>query len=283
MAYGNSNWRNRPTTIDFLPKEIDYIISIDESGSANLRQVQRAKRNGTEPADSEKHFTVTACSIATSDFETARDMVMTLKYKYWKDALFDYAGHKRRVCFHSREIRGRREAFNPDLIDYDGFIVDLSRMISEIPMTLYASHIDKVRHVHQYIYPASPYDLCMTFVLERIMRDTEDDAKCVIVVEARGPKEDMELLKQIKTLLDNGNQFYPSESFSKIQGVYFNPKWCQMAHDQMSYWELELADLCAYPIQKYFVYGKKDKAFKTLLPKISCYPNYYGKGLKSFP
>ncbi len=279
----NSNWRNRPTTIDYISKSVDYIISIDESGSANLRQVQKAKRNGTEAADSEKHFTVTACSIAMTDFVTARDMVMELKRKYWKDALFEYEGNSKRVCFHSREIRGRREAFNPELIDYDAFILDLSAMMASIPMTLYASHIDKVRHVNQYIYPASPYDLCMTFVLERIMRDIPDDATCIIIVEARGPKEDMELLNQIKYLLDRGNQYHSPETFKKIKGVYFNPKWCQMANDQMSYWELELADLCAYPIQKYFVYGTRDKAFDTLLPKISCYPNFYGKGLKSFP
>ena len=279
----NSNWRNRPTTIDYISKSVDYIISIDESGSANLKQVQMAKHNGTEASDSEKHFTVTACTIAMSDFQTARDKVMELKRKYWKDALFDYEGNSKRVCFHSREIRGRREAFNPDLIDYDAFILDLSAMMATIPMTLYASHIDKVRHVNQYIYPASPYDLCMTFVLERIMRDIPDDATCIIIVEARGPKEVKELLNQVKSLLDRGNQYHSPETFKKIKGVYFNPKWCQMANDQMSYWELELADLCAYPIQKYFVYGTRDKAFETLLPKISCYPNIYGKGLKSFP
>ncbi len=279
----NSNWRNRPTTIDYISKSVDYIISIDESGSANLKQVQKAKRNGTEAADSEKHFTITACSIAMTNFRTVRDMVMELKRKYWKDALFEYNGNTKRVCFHSREIRGRREAFNPDLIDYDMFIIELSQMMSAIPMTLYASHIDKVRHVNQYIYPSSPYDLCMTFVLERIMRDIPDDATCIIIVEARGEKEDKELLNQVKTLLDCGNQYHAPDDFKKIKGVYFNPKWCQMANEQMSYWELELADLCAYPIQKYFVYGTRDKAFETLLPKISCYPNYYGKGLKSFP
>lgn len=279
----NSNWRNRPTTIDYISKSMNYIISIDESGSASLKQVQKAKRKGTEADNSEKHFTVTACSIAMTDFATARDMVMELKRKYWKDALFEYEGNIKRVCFHSREIRGRREAFNPDLIDYDSFIQELSQMMADIPMKLYASHIDKVRHVNQYIYPASPYDLCMTFVLERIMRDIPDDATCIIIAEARGPREDKELLDQIKSLLDRGNQFYSSDTFKKIKGVYFNPKWCQMANDQMSYWELELADLCAYPIQKYFVYGTRDKAFETLLPKISCYPNYYGKGLKSFP
>lgn len=69
----NSNWRNRPTTIDYVPKNVDYIISVDESGSANLKQVQKAKRNGTEAADSEKHFTITACSIAMTNFRTARD------------------------------------------------------------------------------------------------------------------------------------------------------------------------------------------------------------------
>ena len=153
----NSNWRNRPTTIDYISKSVNYIVSIDESGNANLKQVQNAKRNGTEATDSEKHFTVTACSIAMTDFETARDMVMELKRKYWKDALFEYKGNTKRVCFHSREIRGRREAFNPDLIDYDSFIRELSQMMAAIPMTLYASHIDKVRHMNQYIYPASPY------------------------------------------------------------------------------------------------------------------------------
>ena len=279
----NSNWRNRPTTIDYISKKVDYIVSIDESGSVSLKQVQKAKRKGTEADNSEKHFTVTACSIAMADFVTARDMIMGLKRKYWKDALFEYEGNIKRVCFHSREIRGRREAFNPELIDYDSFVQDLSQMMADIPMKLYASHIDKVRHVNQYIYPASPYDLCMTFVLERIMRDIPDDATCIIIAEARGPREDKELLDQIKTLLDRGNQFYTPDTFKKIKGVYFNPKWCQMANGQMSYWELELADLCAYPIQKYFVYGTRDKAFETLLPKISCYPDYNGKGLKSFP
>lgn len=279
----NTNWRNRPTTIDEIPNDIDFVISIDESGSASLRQVLKAKRNGTEVADSEKHFTVTACLIAMSDFIQAQDMIMGLKYKYWDNALFEYDGITKRVCFHSRDIRNRRGAFNPDLIDYDAFILDLSHVIDEMPMTLYASHIDKAKHANHYKYPSSPYDLCMTFVLERIMRDVPEDAKCVVILEARGEKEDKELFNNIKNLLDHGNSYYDSSVFSKIAGVYFNPKWCKKENDQASYWQLELADLCAYPIQKYFVYGKRDKAFEVLLPKISCYPNYIGRGLKSFP
>ncbi len=279
----NSNWRNRPTTIDYISKDIDYIISIDESGNSDLKQAIKAKAEGTNVVDSEKHFTITACAIKMENFETARDMVMDLKLKYWENGFFSYKGNLKRVCFHSREIRGRKEAFNPALINYEQFIADLSELMMKIPMKLYASHIDKERHVMQYAYPASPYDLCMTFVLERIMRDIGRNKTCIIVLESRGAKEDKFLLNQIKFLLDHGNAYHDASDFSKIKGVYFNPKWSHIDNDLKSYWELELADLCAYPIQKYFVYGTKDKAFQTLLPKISCYPNIVGRGIKSFP
>lgn len=279
----NTNWRNRPTAIDFIPKSIGHIISIDESGSSSLKQVIKAKNNGSPLADSEKHFTVTACTINMKNFAIARDMVMNLKHKYWKDALFTYKSGVKRVCFHSREIRNRRVAFNPEIIDHPSFIADLSSLMANIPMTLYASHIDKERHVNQYKYPDSPYDLCMVFVLERVLYDLDGNDSCIIVLESRGRKEDRELLTFIKYLLNHGSRYNPATFFSRIKGVYFNPKWCRIENDRMSYWELELADLCAYPIQKYFVYGKKDKAFKTLLPKISSYPNVNGKGLKSFP
>lgn len=279
----NSNWRNRPTTIDYISKDIDWVIGIDESGSPSLKQVQKAKKACTGAVESERHFTVTAAAIKMSDFITARDMVMQLKNKYWNDALFMYKGDEKRICFHSREIRGRREAFNPELIDYKAFIADLSQLMKDVPLTLYASHIDKVKHVDKYTYPMPTYDLCMTFVLERILRNMSDDQTCILVLEARGTQEDKQLLEFIKGLIDNGTNYYGSKYFQRIKGVYFNPKWSALAHDKKSYWELELADLCAYPIQKYFVYGTKDKAFNVLLPKFCGYPNVSGKGMKSFP
>lgn len=280
----NSNWRNRPTTIDYIDRNrIDVVINIDESGSANLKQVLKAKRAGVPPVESEKHFTVTACAISMNDFVETRDMVMALKNKYWTDGLYAYKGTQKRVCFHSHEIRGRKEAFSPDIIDHNAFVADLSQLMAAVPMTVYASHIDKERHVNRYLYPDEPYDLCMTFVLERVLRDLLGSQSCVIILESRGKGEDRELLDFIKRLIDHGSRYYSASHFSRIKGVYFNPKWCKRADDKMSYWELELADLCAYPIQKYFVYGTKDLAFQVIAPKLSHYPHYAGKGLKSFP
>ena len=59
----NSNWRNRPTTIEEITQSVNYLIGIDESGGSNLKQVQKAKNLGISPAESEKHFTIMACLI----------------------------------------------------------------------------------------------------------------------------------------------------------------------------------------------------------------------------
>ena len=161
--------------------------------------------------------------------------------------------------------------------------MDLSNMMKAMPITLYASHIDKWKHINQYVHPALPYDLCMTFVLERIVINMKSNETCIIILESRGATEDKLLLKFIKNVLDYGTRYCSAESFKKVKGVYFNSKWSKIADDQKSYWELELADLCAYPIYKYFVHGTVDEACKTLLPKLHSYPMYEGRGLKSFP
>lgn len=280
----NKNWRNRPTTIDFISKsDVDVIICIDESGDSDLKGVLEALRSGKTPDDNERYFTVTACIIKMDHFEQIRDSVMDLKSKYWSDALYSYKGISKRVHFHSRDIRGCKEAFSKNVIDYNSFISDLSGLMKEVPIKLYASHIDKYSLVKTYAFPAPTYDLCMNFVLERAMMDLILSDKCIVVCEARGRKEDKALLQEIKQLIDKGNNFNPATLFNKIKGVYFNPKWCKIASDQQSYWELELADLCAYPIHKFFKYGTTDKAFEVLAPRISHYPNFLGRGLKRFP
>ena len=156
-------------------------------------------------------------------------------------------------------------------------------MIKELPMRLYTSHIDKWKYVNQYNRPYLPYDLCMTFVLERIVSDIRVDETCIIVLESRGPSEDKNLLDFIKKVIDCGTQYVHAEYFKKIKGVYFNPKWCRPGDDKKSYWILELADLCVYPFYKYFAHGKSDPAYQILLPKLNGYSKYAGLGLKSFP
>lgn len=88
----NSNWRNRPTTIDEVPRTINWIIAIDESGSSDLKFIKRAVEEGRDIGDGDRQFTVTACAIKTDDFESSRDLVMQVKNKYWENALYNYKG-----------------------------------------------------------------------------------------------------------------------------------------------------------------------------------------------
>lgn len=279
----NKNWRNRPTTIDYVSKDITWVVAIDESGNPDLKQVQKAIKEDRNLNDGDKQFTVTACAIRVEDFPSVQNMVMEIKNKYWENALYNYKGGDKRICFHSKEIRGKKGAFNPSKIDYSSFINDLSVMMGNIPMRLFSVNIDKWKHVNKYKYPADPYDLCLEFIFERLMFDFGPNDTCCIILESRGKKEDKELLNKIKALIDYGNELNKASKFSRIKGVYFNPKWCQAEHEQKSYWELELADLCAYPIHKYLSYHHKDAAFDVLEPKICGYPKIIGKGLKSFP
>lgn len=279
----NSNWRNRPTKIDEVSCDIDYIICIDENGTANLKKVLEAKKKGVEAPASEQHFTVTACRFRTADFLSARDMVMGLKEKHWPNALYEYDGESKRVCLHSREIRSSKGAFHPSVIDRQDFTTDLTDLIDSLPMMVCAAHINKVEHVNHYRYPDPPYDLCMDFVLERLLKSMSPSETCVVILEARGKQDDKELLAQIKNLIDFGNRFTPASVFSKIKGVYFNPKWNEETHCQKSYWSLEIADVCSYPIHKYLSYGTKDPAFLIVEKKLRNYPNYIGRGIKSFP
>ena len=68
---------------------------------------------------------------------------------------------------------------------------------------------------------------------------------------------------------------------TKIDGVYFNPKWNE--EYSSTYVGLEITDLFSYPIYKYIKRNTKDKAFLIFEDKIVGYPNYENKGIKIFP
>ena len=274
----------RPTSLNQIPTGIGKIITIDETGTPNLNPIQKALQHGTLPDDSERTFTVTACSINVEDYSNALASVYALKCKYWENGFFDYGNNDiRRVCFHSREIRRREGPFHPTIINHPAFITDLSEVMRSIPMELFASHINKVDHVMKYSHPKNPYSLCFDFVIERIVMSNSQNKPCVVILESRGKNEDCRLLEHINNLLHNGTNWMDAQRFSCIKGVFFNPKWATVDNKKASYWQLEIADLCAYPIYKHCAKGINDKAFQVIENKFCHYPNYLGYGLKTFP
>ena len=103
------------------------------------------------------------------------------------------------------------------------------------------------------------------------------------MLEARGKDEDKELLDHISKVINTtGTKKISSKELkSKIDGVYFNPKWNE--EYSSTYIGLEITDLFSYPIHKYIKRNTKDKAFLIFEDKIVGYPNYKNKGIKIFP
>lgn len=279
------DWRDRPTLIEEWEESIDSILSIDENGTIDLNGIRKNIINvyGNR-THNDRWFTITGVEMNRDDFEKFRDSINTIKYGYWDNGCFQYKRGNRRVVFHSREIRKRQGPFNPRIIDYGQFMIDITEMIKNTPFEVFSSSIDKAYHLLKYANPYPVYNLCLEFILERYCRQLRKIGKSgAILLESRGKREDRAILEYLKSLLDNGNKYWSRDDFSSIKGVYFNPKWSSKHDKKMSFILLELADLVSYPIHKYVKLEKKDPAFQSFEEKISNFPFINGYGLKIFP
>lgn len=280
-----SDWRMRPTIIENWDPSINTILAIDENGTIDLNGVRKNLLNiYPDKAHNDRWFTITGVELKRENFYQFKNSINDIKYKYWKDGCFNYKSGRKRVVFHSREIRKQTGPFNPKIIDYDKFIDDITSLIANTPLTIYSSSIDKAEHIIKYAYPYPVYNLCLNFIIERYcMNLNKKGLTGIIMLESRGKKEDKIILEFLINLIDKGNNFNSADTFSCIKGVYFNPKWSKSNGNKMSYILLELADLISYPIHKYVKFNKKDEAFLNFENKIYNYPNVNGYGLKIFP
>ncbi len=276
-------WRNGPTHKENWPSDVDYMMFIDENGDSNLAPILKKIQNKQVITDEEKYFTITGVIIKKRDLPKIRETILDLKNKFWKDGKYLYDNVEKRVWFHSREIRKRKEAFSPKTIDYNSFVIDLSKILVDMPYIIFSSTIDLERHCKKYDDPVHPYNLCLDFVLERLVKYYLNEEKVAIMLESRGKDKDYELLTHIKRKIDHGTYYVPSSYFKKIKGVYFNPKWCKSSMNQKSFFGLEIADLISYPIYKYMRSNCKDMAFQSIESKIYGFPRYQGQGIKKFP
>lgn len=213
-----------------------------------------------------------------------RNNIRKLKSKYWQNGFYFDSKHKenRYVCLHSRDIRRHDGPFNDKLINYQEFINDLSKILSEIQCKVISITIDLEEYVKENNLE-NIYQKAFDLLLERYIYATENKKKGIIMLESRGKEEDKILLKHITdTINKKGQRFITSNELKKkIDGIYFNPKW-YVGHSS-TFAGLEIADLYSYPIHQYIKYNKENAAFKAIESKLNGYPEYKNKGIKLFP
>ncbi|MEW6419295.1 MAG: DUF3800 domain-containing protein [Nitrospirota bacterium] len=260
-------------TLTYWPAECDYVLFIDESGTKDINDLGE---KGGYPI-----FVLCGCLIDKDSYSTLVEKFLHIKKSFWPP---DGKFKNRRVCFISSRIRRRQGPFGPERLTEDRkihFYESINNIISDINFKIIASIIDKKKHKEKYVTPAIPYNLAFKFMIERTLMFLAPINKNVIfVIESRSEKDNPELLSLYHRYMSRGTEYIQGYELRKhINGLFFVPKWDSMGK---SYIGIELADLCAYPIGRWYL-GKPFKASEVVMPKLLNYPRHRGYGLKIFP
>lgn len=241
----------------------DYVIYADESGDHSLVSI-----NPQNP--------VSVLSFCIFDKAAYVGAVVPMMQRL----KFDFFGHDC-VVLHSHEIRKSRGDFNILLnaATRSAFIERINEMMQAAPVTIIAAAIDKQRHALQYREPADPYEIALTFCMERLQRWLTEHGQgqklAHIIVERRGAKEDARLEREFRRIAQGRNHVGPMPNL----GIRFMDK----KHNSTG---LQFADLVAYPIGQHVVDPvQPNRAFDLIEPKFrrSGSGQIGGFGLKVFP
>jgi len=246
----------------------NYYLFLEESGHHGLKTV-----NQEFPV-----FLLCGCLLEQSYFNTEfSNKLNDLKLNYFGTT---------EIVLHSSDIRKWQNKFkifgDPNL--RHRFYHDLNALISNTKFTIIAAAILKEGLIQEYGPRAdNPYNLCLSFILERAMffTDTVKGGNIEVVAEARGKKEDASLQHQYQLVLSNGTPYVKSRRFQKIfTDITFVKKVTNNLGTQLS-------DLAAYPIATKVLYSDRENlAFNVFEPKLyRQFPDgdYLGYGLKIFP
>ncbi len=188
-------------------------------------------------------------------------------------------GHDQ-VIIHEHDIRKKKCAFSQlNKEARDQFMSDLSNSMNNVPLTIVAVVIDKIKHTNRYARPYHPYNLALKFGLERVFSfiKLQEQSKDLthVIVEERGPREDKELELEFRRVCSGQNN---TRSKMPFEIIFANKKSNSSG--------LQLADITARPIGLSVIRpNQPNQAFDIIKEKLfsgsqNCVE---GNGLKVFP
>ncbi|MGA6148515.1 MULTISPECIES: DUF3800 domain-containing protein [Stenotrophomonas] len=203
----------------------DYMLFIDESGDHGLDSIDR-------------HYPVfVLCGVLVEKDEyvgTLSPALSRLKLKHW--------GHTE-VILHEREIRKPSGPFSFLQIaeQRDAFHQEVAEIFHQGEFQLIYSVIHKERYIQRYAAPRNPYELSMSFVLERAFLELNERGhgarRTTVIVECRGRKEDAQLKVAFEQIVSGNNACRRALPFDLLMV----PKSANSAG-------LQIADLAARPL-----------------------------------
>ncbi|WP_296524011.1 DUF3800 domain-containing protein [Rhodoplanes sp.] len=154
-----------------------------------------------------------------------------------------------------------------------------SEIIEAADFTIIAAVIDKQQHIKRYSEPADPYEIGLTFCMERLFyflsEKKQVDRVTHLLVECRGAKEDARLELEFRRICDGRNRAGKMPNFD----IRFMDK----KHNSTG---LQLADLVAHPVGRHVIDPTQpNRAYEIVQTKFrrSRAGQFDGYGLKIFP
>ena len=241
-----------------------YIVYLDETGDHSLELI-------------DKDFPVFALAmfICESTYYNQKILPAVSQLKT------DYFGHEG-IILHSRDIRKAQKDFgfltNPQ--KRQEFFEKINSMMNDFEYSLIVSVIKKQAHKDKYgINAGNPYDLAMTFSLERLLAFLENvqQKQVYLIAESRGKKEDDDLKLSFFKIISQGTEYNSADRFKQIDfKLHFVPKAMNIVGTQ-------LADLAAYPIARHVLQPNITNPSYDIVSKKFYRGKGWVRGLKVFP
>ena len=171
------------------------------------------------------------------------------------------------IILHSRDIRKGIApfAFIHDKKKSQLFYEDINQLITSCNYKIIAIAIRKDLHKQRYgLYAQNPYGLSLELALERVCSLDGIHDGVQIVGEARGKKEDRDLLAAFQFICENGTRYVSAQ---KLQQLFFKTPEFKAKRENII--GTQLADLIAYPIARHVLNPRKSHpSYEVLSSKV---------------
>lgn len=257
-------WKNKPLVV-YINDDVDYYLFVDESGDHILNNINT----------NNDIFTVAGVVIEKNNYLKIEEEINTLKNKYWDNGNFTPKQNiVKKVCFVSRDIRKEQKAFSRyylSNIQYANFINELTILMKKLEYKIIASSINKNEFIKQNTNSSELYHIAMEFLVDKFVRYLHTkNSTGLIMMEARGKKEDAKLHQYFLEVYNNGLDNLSSKIVQKtlLGGFYFNGKWNIQKNNLDTFCGLEIADLVAHPLGHYVKTNEKSRPYSAFEDKI---------------
>lgn len=237
----------------------DYLIFVDESGDAGLKNIDR------------DYPILTLAFIIIHKDDYVNNIVSSftaLKLKYW--------GHDE-IVFHEHDIRRAKGDFaflRTDKNLRNQFMNDLNEIIHDNIFQIISASINKSELVNKYTEPFNPYDLALIFCLENtfdLLYSLKQKEKIIyLIFEARGKNEDQNLEFEFIKIINNQLKIGRHEKNYKLMD--FRLRFADKKTNSIG---LQLADLIARPIGiKSLRSEQENRAYDIIKTKQNIHKNF---------